>query len=79
MWRSTTGTDRVCLICREEFDTFGSVLAEPEEPPRQLVLIRRYEEEPPQTMLTYLTKIGVVIFVIIIIGYTIALSKHALQ
>jgi hypothetical protein len=79
MWRSTTGTDRVCLICREEFDTFGSIV-EPEEPPRPLVLIRRYEEEPPQeTMITYLTKISVVIFVIIIIGYTIALSKHALQ
>ena len=79
MWRSATGTDRVCLICREEFDTFGYIVAEPEAPQRPPLILIRHEEAHQETVLMYLTKIGVVIFVIIIIGYTIALSKHALQ
>jgi len=82
MWRSTTGTDRVCLICREEFDTFGLVLEEPEsEPvrPPPLVIFRPYEPPPRETMCTYLTKIGFTIAIIICIGYIIALFKHASQ
>lgn len=79
MWRSSTGTDRVCLICREEFDTFGYIVEEqePEQPRPPLIIFRPYE--PPQTMLTYLTKISVVFVVLIIIGYVIAFSRHALQ
>jgi len=76
MWRSTTGTDRVCLICREEFDTFGYIVAEPERPP--LVLIR-HEEPRQETILMYLAKIGVALCVLIITGYTIAFSRHALR
>jgi hypothetical protein len=83
MWRSRTGTDRVCLICREEFDTFVAAEPEPEpEPERQerhpLVIFRPYEI-PQETCGTYLTKIGIMFMILILIGYIIAMSKHVLR
>jgi hypothetical protein len=86
MWRSRTGTDRVCLICREEFDTFvaaeseSEAEAEPQERQERhpLVIFRPYEG-PQETCGTYLTKIWIMCMILIIIGYIIAMSKHVLR
>ena len=38
-WRVKTKTNRVCLICRDEFDTFGYVEEEGEQEQQQLVAV----------------------------------------
>jgi len=70
MWRLRTGTNRVCLICREEFDTFGFVVTE--EQVEQRVIIH-------ETAVSYLAKISITLLILFMIGYAIALSRHALR
>jgi len=68
-WRSNTRTNRVCIICNEEFDTFVYP-EEPEPEPERRIFIRR-EDPLPITCCEYTKNISISICFVILLIYAI--------
>jgi len=66
LWRLRTGTDRVCLICREEFDTFGYLQEEP--PVLPVVVVQRQ----PNQSISCREKIYMMISILCVVAYSIS-------
>jgi len=69
LWRLRTATDRVCLICREEFDTFGYVQEEPAVPRPRPVL---YTTQEHRHSISCREKIYMMISILCVIAYSIS-------